>query len=127
MNNTFDHYEWDDTGPKIDFNNRMKKEKSSSICKEMLRQWKSGINNDEDSNLNQSMDMLYCSMEPRVKWFQPPFTIKIFKLEISMMWAYKIHKAYMLKNCVPISAKTEYSDNKEFTLEFNANNVSNLL
>ena len=55
------------------------------------------------SNDDDKCDMLYVQLKPKVRWFKPPFSIKIFKWEISFMWAYRIHKAYELKNCIPKS------------------------
>lgn len=57
----------------------------------------------KDEEKSHTMDILYQSVEPRFKHFRPPFSIKIFKWEISMMWAYKTVKACLLKDCYPVS------------------------
>lgn len=56
-----------------------------------------------DEEKSHTMDILYQSVEPKFKHFRPPFTIKIFKWEVSMMWAYRIVKACLLKDCYPTS------------------------
>lgn len=89
---------------------------------EMLNEWKKGLSieteNDEETSHNENgFDMLYMSLTPRIKWFKPPLW-KIF------MWAYKIDKSVLLKNCFPISSSSSgmETNKTEFTLEFACNN-----
>lgn len=56
-------------------------------------------------------DAYYVQLAPKVKWFKPPLTIKIFKWEINMAWAYKVHKSYLLKNLQPVPPN--YKPSKE--------------
>lgn len=58
------------------------------------------------------MNMYYIQLEPRVKFFKPPLTIKIFKWEINMTWAYEIYKACLLKDCKLVSSNYKPKDDE---------------
>lgn len=66
-----------------------------SSVEDIYKYWREGIRrnieqigDDEDDG----PEFTYVVLKPRIKWFKPPLW-KIF------MWAYKIDKAYLLKNC----------------------------
>lgn len=82
--------------------------------------WINGIRDTggNDKHEDEGFDMIHVTYKPKFKWFHPPFSIKIWKWEISMMWAYKIHKATLLRNCVPTSCNFDTSENNEISLEF---------
>lgn len=87
--------------------------------------YQSGINNPKlfassENADDYKRDFLYVQLEPKIKWFKPPFSIKIFKWEISFMWAYKVHKAYELKDCIPVSMNTSH-DSSSIDIEFKCN------
>lgn len=67
-------------------------------------------------------DILYISYKPKWKWFRPPMFLKIWRWEISFLWAYNIDKAYILKDAYPTSIKNEsdQSTDKSFNIEFEA-------
>ena len=91
---------------------------------EMLNEWKKGLSieteNDEEISHNENgFDMLYMSLTPRIKWFKPPLW-KIFR------WAYKIDKAYLLKNCIHTNpVPTDKTELHELHIEFSCNKVDN--
>lgn len=69
-------------------------------------------------------DFLYVSLKPKFKWFRPPLAIKIFKWSISLLWAYKIDKEYILKDVYPSSIPSdfEYTGNgNSHDIEFRVN------
>ena len=82
----------------------------------MLNEWRKGLNEETENNEDDGFDMLYISLTPRIKWFKPPLW-KIF------MWAYKIDKSVLLKNCVPISSSSDMENHPtEVELEFKCDN-----
>lgn len=100
---------------------------------DLYEHWISGI---EDPNLHElnnkegikrevhGNDIVYVRYKPKFKWFKPPLSIKIFKWEISMLWAFNIDKAYLLKNATPVSPKkSDKEDPKEIVLEWKCDKI----
>lgn len=58
---------------------------------------------EEDMEKNKVMtdhgtDILYDKVVPRIKWFKPPYRLKIWKFTINMGWAYKTVKSYLFED-----------------------------
>lgn len=85
----------------------------------IMKEWENFINKNREGDTEDSYkrDILLHEVEPRFKHFRPPFSIKIFKWEISMMWAYRITKATLLKDCYPVGMSISNDDN-EIKLDF---------
>ena len=85
-----------------------------STVEDTYKQWREDIErigDDEDG-----LDVTYVILTPRIKWFKPPLW-KIFR------WAYKIDKAYLLKNCKP--ANPVPTNKTDLHIEFSCNKVDN--
>lgn len=69
-----------------------------------------------------TFDIVYDQLAPKVKWFRPPLTLRIWKFEIDMTWAYRTEKCYLLKNC-RMTAKSDMNpnnDQKEMVMNWDA-------
>lgn len=105
-NEKIDYYET--TGKSIsEVYNLWLNDLTSKINDQVIKDLKSGVLEEVQNNEN-GFDLLYNQLTPKFKWFKPPLSIKIFKWEISMMWAYKIHKSVLLKNCIPIGMNSTF-------------------
>lgn len=79
----------------------------------------------------EGVDIMLNELEPKVKWFKPPLTLKIWKFQFDMTWAYKTKKLYVLKNCYPVAMSSDFDVNKSsessepkgITLEWNATKI----
>ena len=107
-NEKIDYYEREGR-PISEIYNSWIKYLENQINDQVRKDLKSGVLEEVQNNEN-GFDMIYTQLTPRFKHFKPPLSIKIFKWEISMMWAYKIHKSVLLKNCIPIGGMNSTFD-----------------
>jgi len=97
-----------------------------SFMEDFQKEFNKGGHELNSPDKQHTIDILYNQLKPRWKWFKPPLSIHIGKFEISMMWAYKIYKAILLKNAYPSSISSTIDDKpKDFTLTFASNVIKN--
>jgi hypothetical protein len=68
--------------------------------------------------------IIHVLYEPRFKHFKPPFRIKFLKWEISMMWAYKIHKVTMYGDIKPAPSGEEKADVKFSCIKYENDEIN---
>lgn len=97
-----------------------------SFMEDFQREFNKGAHELNPPDEKYTTDILYNRLKPRWKWFKPPLSIHIGKFEISMMWAYKIDKAILLKNAYPSSISSTINDKpKDFSLTFASDIIKN--
>lgn len=91
-----------------------------SCVKEMVQYWIKELKNGNAYKVNNNdkngFDILYISYKHRFKYFRPPMW-KIF------MWAYKVDRRILFKDCYPKSIST--SVEREISMEFKCNPINN--
>ena len=92
--------------------------KSANTIEKMQEALEVGIKEDSngDNKSEKCFSILYIQYKPRFKHFRPPL-LNIF------MWAYKVDRKILLKQCYPSAIKSDIDTNTDKTLniEFSCN------